>query len=985
MLNKNFLLGCVIAALTACGGQGSLDLGPTNSQYGATPSPTPEPPTIEKTWTWNFEDDSQLASWVTWTEAAQNSGDCNLETSLSLHWQSSALQIAPAEGWQADFEQLCAFGYVDEPVDMAGGSFYMSVYLPSFFTDQNPWNTDADDGPEDDRFNFGIQVMIEDVEGNRGEAAGWVNVYELLGSSFNAEGFGRQQRKDDPVAGDVAGRWFDMRFNAENASGDANISEIVAIGLMITIRDTNLNLSGDDVFGNGKYVFIDNVLLEPNPDYVPPPFVAPTKEPVDFALPVYIDGVESGFSDGWGGWGGSWTWGESLVASFDGSGNSGLQIGSPDPIPDVSVYNNFHFSAYGEDGSGTTTLEVSLCDCDGAAVEVDVVGGEWTDFTIPVADFTDTSLAAIRIQNRGTTPVEVYFDNIGFDLVEGGPGGVLPLTRGWAVEGAAVGPVYGNVSYVTAAVDDQLNYVIEGPIDFTGGSVTFGIAVEQAYIDSGATLQPFVQSMFGDWIGQWDCAIENANLSTTSTSYVCNLTEDFNVPEGESIKLGLLAKGEGVAGMVTVTGVDARLEDATVVPVDMNKGWAIEGGSNLAYGEQLAYIVTGNDGQLNYVIEGPVDLSGALIIFDIAVSQSYIGSGANLQPFAQSMFGDWPGQWDCAIDNANLSTTSIRYECQMGAGFNVPLGESIKIGMLAKGDSVTGTVRVNHAEVQLAVNQLPLTQGWVIEGEANGPVYGTVSYVAAAVDDQLNYVIDGPIDLTGGEVIFDIEVEQAYIDTGATLQPYVQSMFGDWIGQWDCAIENADLSTTSMSYTCPLTENFNVPEGEQIKIGMLAKGAGVAGAVTVTGISVSLSDATPVSVDLHRGWAIEGESASGLAYGQQVAYRPTANDGQLNFQIEGPVDLSGTTLYMDLIASQAYIDSGANLQPFVQSMFGDWPGQWDCAIDNADLSTTVSTYECVIGAGFDIPEGERIKVGLLAKGDGLDGSVKVTSVRYVIP
>ena len=171
MLNKNFLLGCVIATLTACGGQGSLDLGPNNSQYGATPSPTPEPPTTEKTWTWNFEEDPQLESWVTWTEAAQNAGDCNLETSLSLHWQTSALQIAPAEGWQEDFEQLCAFGYVDEPVDMAGGSFYMSVYLPSFFTDQNPWNTDADDGPEDDRFNFGIQVMIEDAEGNRGEAA----------------------------------------------------------------------------------------------------------------------------------------------------------------------------------------------------------------------------------------------------------------------------------------------------------------------------------------------------------------------------------------------------------------------------------------------------------------------------------------------------------------------------------------------------------------------------------------------------------------------------------------------------------------------------------------------------------------------------------------------------------------------------------------------------------------------------------------------
>ena len=410
MFNKNLLLGCAIATLAACGGQG-LDLGPENPNFGDDPVPEEETESTEKTWNFNFEDEAQLASWYTNSEAAGDpeSEDCNLEASLGLHWQSSALQIAPTDGWGADFEQLCAFGYVDEPVDMAGGSFYISVYLPSFYTDQNPWNTDADDGAEDDRFNFGLQVVIEDSEGNRGEAAGWVNIYELLGSSFNGEGFGRNQRKDDPVAGDVAGRWFDMRFNAENAIGDANINAIVGMGVSITARDTNPGLAGLDVFGNTKYVFIDNVLMEPNPDYIPP---APTQDPAFLSLPIYTDGtIQSGFGE-LTGVGGEFELRESIEAAFAGAGS--VQIAGPETAIDVSGYPTFRFSVFGPEGSGTTTLNVSLCDCDGASVTVEVEAGDWNDFALAVPEFSDISLGAIKFEYDGTDPLIYYFDNIGF-------------------------------------------------------------------------------------------------------------------------------------------------------------------------------------------------------------------------------------------------------------------------------------------------------------------------------------------------------------------------------------------------------------------------------------------------------------------------------------------------------------------------------------------------------------------------------------------
>src|SRR5690606_2078622 len=149
MLNKNLLLGCIIAALTACGGgQGSLDLGPNNPDFGKEPPPVTEEPPEEITYTWDFEDEAQVAVWETGSALAVPDGgqgnDCDLDTTISKHFQSSALQITPVTGWSADFEDMCAMGYVSTPLAMQGGKIQLSVYLPSFYTNQNPWNAEAD-------------------------------------------------------------------------------------------------------------------------------------------------------------------------------------------------------------------------------------------------------------------------------------------------------------------------------------------------------------------------------------------------------------------------------------------------------------------------------------------------------------------------------------------------------------------------------------------------------------------------------------------------------------------------------------------------------------------------------------------------------------------------------------------------------------------------------------------------------------------------
>ena len=149
--------------------------------------------------------------------------------------------------------------------------------------------------------------------------------------------------------------------------------------------------------------------------------VPATDAPV-FSFPVYYDGVQTPFQNNWGGWGGTWTWQStevvqngsySIKLAYSGGGGA-IQIGTY-PAPDVSGYTSFHFSAYGAEGTGSTKIFVSLCDCD-AGVEVLVEEGKWTRYSIPVRNFDDTSMAAIRFKNNGDSSSIIYLDDIGFDL-----------------------------------------------------------------------------------------------------------------------------------------------------------------------------------------------------------------------------------------------------------------------------------------------------------------------------------------------------------------------------------------------------------------------------------------------------------------------------------------------------------------------------------------------------------------------------------------
>ena len=429
MLNKNLLLGCAVAALTACGGS-DLDLGPENPLYGQT-APTPAPvELVEREWNWDFSDASQLNDW-----ADESAG--NVAVGFDIHAQSNSLQILPT-GWLENDDNLQVIGTLDAPVDLDYGKIYLSIYLPAFFTDQNPWNSDGDPGNiEDDRYYLGFQIPLVDSEGNRANATSWVNVFDLLGSDYSDEGFGFKQRKEDPSVGEPRGRWFDIVLDANgfaDADEDFNISSVAGIGISMTLKDQSPDL---ELIDNEQYIFIDNVLLEPyvgdlkptptpTPIPTPIPTAAPGIPPV-FGLPVYQEDVADGFT-AYDGWGGSYTWQSSEFVStgisavkleWAASSWGALQIAGSDQDP--ADYTSFHFSAYVPEGEADADVQVKLCDgvssCDdNAGAVVTAKGGQWTHFDLPLADFPAfATVNEILVKNPTDQAKVVYVDDIGFD------------------------------------------------------------------------------------------------------------------------------------------------------------------------------------------------------------------------------------------------------------------------------------------------------------------------------------------------------------------------------------------------------------------------------------------------------------------------------------------------------------------------------------------------------------------------------------------
>jgi hypothetical protein len=161
----------------------------------------------------------------------------------------------------------------------------------------------------------------------------------------------------------------------------------------------------------GEILYVDRVGFDP---------AGPTP------LPLTI------FDDGPGFGGGDWSWGgvtdaNSADQAYLGStsfqhvqdgGDGGASVGGMSGI-DASIYTQFSFSLYGGPGTDGLSVAAILNDEWGNYNSVTLVEGQWTEYSIDLANYPDIDLSDITrwiFKPEGTAGGEIlHVDRVGFE------------------------------------------------------------------------------------------------------------------------------------------------------------------------------------------------------------------------------------------------------------------------------------------------------------------------------------------------------------------------------------------------------------------------------------------------------------------------------------------------------------------------------------------------------------------------------------------
>jgi endo-1,4-beta-xylanase len=140
----------------------------------------------------------------------------------------------------------------------------------------------------------------------------------------------------------------------------------------------------------------------------------------------------------------------------------------------------------------------------------------------------------------------------------------------------------------------------------------------------------------------------------------------------------------------------------------MTKDWRGNAGGVVSYSTDGVTLVATADGQGAAVdLIAPGNLEGAVIDFVVNVSNEFKTSVASLQPFAQLKAGDWPGEWNCWTDNADLTAgTDQTVSCTIDESPTKPFNQTandvqVVLQAKTKATTIAGTVLIKSVKVKL--------------------------------------------------------------------------------------------------------------------------------------------------------------------------------------------------------------------------------------------------------------------------------------------
>ncbi|MCP8899708.1 family 15 carbohydrate-binding domain-containing protein [Gilvimarinus xylanilyticus] len=282
-------------------------------------------------------------------------------------------------------------------------------------------------------------------------------------------------------------------------------------------------------------------------------------------------------------------------------------------------------------------------------------------------------------------------------------------------------------------------------------------------------------------------------------------------------------------------------------------GWTSDEGTNFSsISGGYSYEPNASSQQLYFRAETPMDLRGKVLTLTYSASSDYKGSGANLQPFIQSLSENGsPGEW-CWIGNADVSTTEVEVSCVIPdePDWNITDDTGFKAGMHTNGDTVTGSVSVTKA-VLADPPEPSSTVNVDMENSWRGNNSGAIEYVANGV--ELTPTVEGggavfdvvsPVNFNSATIEYEFTVDSTYLDAGYSLQAFIQEK-SVWAGEFSNGwIDNSVLSSGTFTYTIPAS-GWNIAHDAGVQVGIQAPGDSGAtreGSVVIHSVTINYAE-----------------------------------------------------------------------------------------------------------------------------------------------
>ncbi|WP_027328582.1 family 15 carbohydrate-binding domain-containing protein [Marinimicrobium agarilyticum] len=243
--------------------------------------------------------------------------------------------------------------------------------------------------------------------------------------------------------------------------------------------------------------------------------------------------------------------------------------------------------------------------------------------------------------------------------------------------------------------------------DLTNALVRMVVYIPEAYITDGSLqLQLVAGGSYGDYIPNLTAGFNTLDIDLSQR------TDDLTAVETLGLQISAAPTDTSILEPILVSSFDVYLDGtvpATEISVDMTTGWRVNPtGLMMSYtADGVSYQPTAASDQLVFDPAGPLNMAGGSIDFVYEVDQTFIDSGANLQPFFQlKEYADYDYHF-CWIGNADLATGEQSFTCEVpetlenGTAAQIPDGQTAQVGVQTNGGGA-GTVTIKSVTIHPA-------------------------------------------------------------------------------------------------------------------------------------------------------------------------------------------------------------------------------------------------------------------------------------------